>query len=233
MRNIMKLKEKISINGKGEKWYLLAYTMCFAVMAGAIFSVFLLYNKSFVWVPDGLQQHFNALLYYRSWLLQIIHTLWEEHRISIPLWDMSIGMGSDILTTLHYYVIGDPLNLLSVFVPDESGMEGFYSALVIVRLYLAGLAFSVFCKYHGQKPYAMLLGAMVYDFCFWAIVAVRHPYFLNPMIYLPLILLGVDKIYRKEKPWLYIGMLALATISSFYFAYMICIFVAGRAMANP
>ena len=63
MRNIMKLKEKISINGKGEKWYLLAYTVCFAVMAGAIFSVFLLYNKSFVWVPDGLQQHFNALLY--------------------------------------------------------------------------------------------------------------------------------------------------------------------------
>ncbi len=232
MRNIMKLKEKISINGKGEKWYLLAYTMCFAVMAGAIFSVFLLYNKSFVWVPDGLQQHFNALLYYRSWLLQIIHTLWEEHRISIPLWDMSIGMGSDILTTLHYYVIGDPLNLLSVFVPDESGMEGFYSALVIVRLYLAGLAFSVFCKYHGQKPYAMLLGAMVYDFCFWAIVAVRHPYFLNPMIYLPLILLGVDKIYRKEKPWLYIGMLALATISSFYFAYMICIFVAGYALVR-
>ena len=35
------------------------------------------------------------------------------------MWDMNIGYGSDILTTLHYYVIGDPLTLLSVFVPAE------------------------------------------------------------------------------------------------------------------
>lgn len=226
----MNLKEKIERLGKSQWLFFLTYTLCFSIMTVAVFSVFLLYKKSFVWVPDGLQQHFNALLYYRSWLLDILHTLVTEHRLEIPLWDMSIGMGSDILTTLHYYVIGDPLNLLSVFVPAERYMEGFYCALVILRLYLAGLAFSAYCRYHGQKPYSMLLGAMVYDFCFWAIVAIRHPYFLNPMIYLPLILLGVDKIYKKEKPWLYIGMLALATISSFYFAYMICIFVVAYAV---
>lgn len=224
------MKRDFSINGKGGKWYFLVYTLCFAVMSAAIFSVFLLYKKSFVWVPDGLQQHFNALLYYRTWLLDIIHTILKEQRLEIPLWDMSIGMGSDILTTLHYYVIGDPLNLLSVFVPGENYMESFYCGLVILRLYLAGLSFSAYCKYHGQKPYSMLLGAMVYTFCFWAIVAIRHPYFLNPMIYLPLILIGVDKIYKKEKPWLYIGMLAVATVSSFYFAYMICIFVVMYAL---
>lgn len=224
------MKRGFSINGKGRKWYFWAYTLCFAVMAAAIFSVFLLYRKSFVWVPDGLQQHFNALLYYRRWLLDILHTLLAEHRLEIPLWDLSIGMGSDILTTLHYYVIGDPLNLLSVFVPGEQYMEGFYCGLVILRLYLAGLSFSAYCRYHGQEPYCMLLGTMVYTFCSWSIVAMRHPYFLNPMIYLPLILIGADKIYKKEKPWLYIGMLAVATISSFYFAYMICIFVAGYAL---
>lgn len=60
---------------------------------------------------DGLQQHFNALLYYRSWLLSILDTLVTEHKVSVPLWDMQIGLGSDVLTTLHYYVIGDPLNL--------------------------------------------------------------------------------------------------------------------------
>lgn len=224
------MKKGFSINGKGRKWYFFAYTLCFAVMAAAIFSVFLLYKKSFVWVPDGLQQHFNALLYYRRWLLDIIHTLTAEHRLEIPLWDLSIGMGSDILTTLHYYVIGDPLNLLSVFVPGEQYMEGFYCGLVLFRLYLAGLSFSAYCRYHGQEPYCMLLGTLVYTFCSWSIVAMRHPYFLNPMIYLPLILIGVDKIYKKEKPWLYVGMLAVSTVSSFYFAYMICIFVVGYAL---
>ncbi len=210
--------------------FFLAYTLCFAIIAGAVFSVFMINKKSFIWVPDGLQQHFNALLYYRSWLLSIIQMAVTEHRIEVPLWDMHIGLGSDVLTTLHYYVIGDPLNLLSVLVPDEKYMELFYNTMVLVRIYLAGLAFAVYCRYHGQKPYSTLLGAMVYDFCFWVIIAVRHPYFLNPMIYLPLILIGVDKIYKKQKPWLYMGMLAIATVSSFYFTYMICIFVAIYAL---
>lgn len=77
-------------------------------------------------------------------------------------------------------------------------MELFYNTMVLVRIYLAGLAFSAYCRYHGQKPYSTLLGAMVYDFCFWVIIAVRHPYFLNPMIYLPLILVGVVKFIKNR-----------------------------------
>ena len=83
-------------------WFFLAYTVCFAIIAGAVFSVFIINKKSFIWVPDGLQQHFNALLYYRSWLLSILDTLVTEHKVSVPLWDMQIGLGSDVLTTLHY-----------------------------------------------------------------------------------------------------------------------------------
>ena len=45
------------------------------------------------------------------------------------MWDMNIGYGSDILTTLHYYVIGDPLTLLSVFVPADK-TEVLYEVLI-------------------------------------------------------------------------------------------------------
>lgn len=58
-------------------------------------------------------------------------------------------------------------------------MELFYNTMVLVRIYLAGLAFSAYCRYHGQKPYSTLLGAMVYDFCFWVIIAVRHSVFFK------------------------------------------------------
>ncbi len=226
MRNEMYRKSKfLPIRENKKIQYYVAYTICFLVITAAIFSVFVENGRSLVWTPDGLMQHFNALVYYRRWLLQIIDTLMTQHQLIIPLWDSTIGFGSDIITTLHYYVIGDPLTLLSVFVPKESQMEGFYSFLIILRIYLAGLAFSAYCQYHKENPFPTLLGALVYDFCFWVIVAVRHPYFLNPMIYMPLVLIGVDRIFKKKKPGLYIAMLALATVSNFYFAYMICIFV--------
>mgnify|MGYP000208286170 CR=1 FL=1 len=53
----------------------------------------------------------------------------------------------------------------------------------------------------------------------------KHPYFSNPMIYLPLVLMGIDKIYKREKPWLFIWATAVSAMSNFYFFYMICIFM--------
>lgn len=54
------------------------------------------------------------------------------------MWDLNIGYGSDILTTLHYYVIGDPLTLLSVFF-KSSQTEFLYEFLIFLRIYLAEL----------------------------------------------------------------------------------------------
>ncbi|MGN0483625.1 MAG: YfhO family protein [Lachnospiraceae bacterium] len=210
--------------------YFFLYTVCFIVLAFAMFFVFLVDRRSFIWKPDGLQQHFNALLYYRRYLREFFHRLFVEHRFSLPLWDASIGLGSDVLTTLHYYVIGDPLNLLSALVPSEAYMEVFFSGLVVLRMYLAGLAFSVYCFAQEKETFPTLLGALIYAFCFWCIVSIRHPYFLNPLIYLPLILLGVDRIYKKKKAGLYMVMLAVAAVSSFYFTYMICIFILFYAL---
>lgn len=154
-----------------------------------------------------------------------MYHLFVEHKLEIPLWDMHIGYGSDILTTLHYYVIGDPLTLLSVFVPAEK-TEYLYAFLIFLRIYLAGVAFSRYCFYHKNSKQATLLGALIYIFAGWTIYAsMKHPYFSNPMIYLPLILLGIDKIYRREKPYTFIWSVTLAAVSNFYFFYMIGIFM--------
>lgn len=60
------------------------------------------------------------------------------------------------------------------------------------------------------------MGSMIYIFAGWTIyAAMKHPYFSNPMIYLPFILMGIDKIYKKEKPYIFIWSVALAGLSNF------------------
>ena len=170
-----------------------------------------------------MTQHFNALVYYRSWLKELLENLFVKHRAEIPLWNWDVGYGADVITTFHYYVLGDPLNLLSVFVP-LSGMEAFYGGLIILRIWLAGMAFLAWCGSLGEKSSWAAGGALIYSFNFWTIMAgVRHPFFMNPLIYFPLILMGIDRIFRKEKPYLFIGMTALCAASNFYFFYMICV----------
>ena len=205
--------------------FYLLYTLVFIAVALALYLKFFANGKSLVWSHDGVPQHLNSLAYYGKYLRKVLHTLFIEHKLSLPLWDMHIGYGSDILTTLHYYVIGDPLTLLSVFVP-ASKTEALYAFLIFLRIYLAGIAFSRYSFYHKNSKQATFMGTMIYIFAGWTIyAAMKHPYFSNPMIYLPLILLGIDKIYKKQKPYVFIWSVSLAGLSNFYFFYMLGIFM--------
>ena len=68
------------------------------------------------------------------------------------------------------------------------------------------------------------MGTLIYIFAGWTIyAAMKHPYFSNPMIYLPLVLMGIDKIYKREKPWLFIWAYCGFGYVEFLFLYMICI----------
>lgn len=210
---------------KNKKWFYLLYTAVFAGIAAFLFLYFYLNEKSLIWSHDGVPQHLNSLAYYGRYLREVIRTLFTEHRLVLPSWDMHIGYGSDILTTLHYYVIGDPLTLLSVFVPADK-TEILYEVLIFLRIYLAGISFSLYCFYHKNPKQATFMGTLIYVFAGWTIyAAMKHPYFSNPCIYLPLILMGIDKIYKKEKPHLFIWATAVGAMSNFYFFYMLCIFM--------
>ena len=93
-------KEK---SGKEKKadFYIL-YTMVFAAISLVIYGCFYFNGKALVWSHDGVPQHINALAYYGKYLRNVLKTLVFDHKISLPMWDMHIGYGSDILTTLHY-----------------------------------------------------------------------------------------------------------------------------------
>lgn len=208
--------------------YFICFTFIFLLTVLCFYAVFFINHKSFIWkgeTKDGLVQHYNSLMYYGSYLRSIVKNIFIEHQLSIPMWDFSMGYGADILSTLHYYVIGDPLNLLSVFVTPKY-TEFLYMFLIILRLYLAGLAFSYYCLFMKKSQKSAIVGSIVYVFCGYIIFAgVRHPYFINPMIYLPLLVVGVEKIFQSQSAKLFIGMIALAAISNFYFFYMLCLLV--------
>ena len=206
--------------------YFFIYSALFIVLTGLIYSVFVKYNKSFVYTLYG-DGHIclNSFIYYGRWLRQIGMTLLQEHRLSIPMWDMSIGYGSDIMTTFNWMTIGDPLNLFSAFVSADNA-EYLYGFLALFRIYLAGITFSVFGLYQKKDRTAVLCGSLIYAFCGCSLFAsVRDVYFMSPMVYLPLLLLGVDKIYKKEKPYVFIVTAALAGITNFYFFYMVSVWV--------
>lgn len=200
----------------------LYYSVCFWLISAIVFCWFWVAKRTFVWQGDGWAQHYKALVYWGRYLRSLMRSLLIDHSFAIPEWDFAIGEGSDILTTLHYYVIGDPLCLLSAFVPTKY-MWILYDLLSLVRMYLAGIVFTLFCFRTGQhNKYGVLAGSLTYTFCGWVLFfSVSHPYFVNPMIYLPLLLLGVEELIGKKRSKILICAVFLSACSNFYFFYLL------------
>lgn len=203
------------------KKYLSYYTIAFLILYGAMYVIFKASGKSFLWDCDGTTQHYPALYYMGDYFKNAVKGMLGMEAAPINMVDFRLGQGMDVLTTLNYYGFGDPLNLLSVFVSQEN-IEGLYTFLIALRLYLTGAAFSYYCFKIGRKEgWAVLLGAMTYTFSGMTLFAgVRHPFFLNAYWYLPLLLVAAERMLQKRKYGCFTGMVALSLISNFYFAYM-------------
>lgn len=211
MNEVELVKKSSSINT-----YFL-YSITFLLLLPIVYFPFILEGKSFVWHIDGLYQHYPILQHYGRLLRGALTG------DGFPMVDYQLGLGFDTITTLHYYALGDPIALLTIFMTPENGPV-IYNGMVLLRLYLAGISYILFCGCFGKKGLPVSLGALLYTFCGYGLFAgPRHPYFLNPMIYLPLILLGLERILQKKKPYLLILMIFISTISNFYFFYMLSV----------
>ena len=163
--------------------YFLLYTAAFLICSACIYVWFARTGRSLISTGDGWKQHFPAFVYFGQYGRTVLRTLLTEHQLVLPQWNFSLGYGGDILTTLHYYVIGDPLDLLSIACPTRYAVY-LYSFLSLFRLYLAGLGFGAFCRYKKQgAPLPVAVGGLL-QVTLWAVVGVL----MSAAILLPVIL---------------------------------------------
>ena len=208
-------------NRKNLKYYLF-YSLLFVLVCAIILNYFYLNDKTFISHGDGWKQHYKVLVYYSNYLRTIISNLFINHKLIIPNWDFSIGEGSDILGSLHYYAVGDPIAFLCVLFPEKYQYV-FYDLMVLFKMYLSGVIFIKLCLYTKKDNlFGVLSGSLIYVFCTWVMLnATKHIFFLTPMICLPLIILGVEKIINGDKNYLFIFAVFYSAISHIYFFYMI------------
>lgn len=216
------MKSQLKLKGKYRSlysWYTVAF-FCFAL---CYFGVCLATGHSLIWQHDAAQQHLQVLQDFHQ---NVWH--WIRHpNAGLQLWSWHLGLGSDTMAVYAYYALGDVFSYLALLVPLK-WVSGIFQLLIIVRLYCAGAAFIALAsktgKYYHRTllPAAIIAGAITYiasGYTFYA--AIAQPFFINPLIQLPLLLLAAEH-YMATKKWApLVVMFAWIFINSFYFAFML------------
>lgn len=191
------------------------YTVMFVIICGLTFSSLFLAGRTLIWEVDGIAQHFPILLEFQRIL--------QSNPLKLFSWSWNLGLGADQLTTFAYYVVGDPFNYLVAFT-SRAHLEFTYQALIILRLYFAGLAFLGFSKQFHFSRLSRLIGTLTYTFTAYTFyVGMHHPFFILPMIWFPLLCWAIERVL-KGKNWLPVTLItAMVITSNFYFAYLLAL----------
>ena len=139
-------------------------------------------------------------------------------------WSFNVGIGSNFLA-LYVYYLASPLHFLAFLVPEAYLME-FMSYLVVVKIGLCG--FTSF--WYLQKHFQTKSCAVLFFSCFYALSGFTAAYnwnimWLDCVVLLPLIVLGLERLVKEGKCGLYCVTLALSIYSNYYISIMICIFL--------
>ena len=199
--------------------FIAPYTIAFLVLACALLGAVHLADKELLWFLDGLDEDFPIFVYIGQWIKSAVAS---GH---LQMWNYGIGYGADTIVSIAEWA-GDPFFLISALLPEDA-LPAAFELGTIARLYLAGLVFGFFMRRRKIDSRFIAAACVFYAFSGYLLLwgATRHPFFIDPAIILPLVLLGADKIFDKESPALFICGIFLSFFVFFYWAYMISIFL--------
>ena len=197
-----------------------AYNVLFPLFALIVLAWVPLSGRELIWNVDGLNQYYPFFVYEGQWIRSIVSGLFSGGGLQVPLWEWCSGYGADVATTFDVFL--DPLNLVSAITP-EAISEWVFQLLVVFRLYLAGLAFTHYCRVRGESRTGTVLGALLYALCGAGLTVVRWSSGLHALILFPLVLAGAERMLQGRRPWGYLAPLALLAITSYYFTFMACV----------
>lgn len=173
------------------------------------------FGKETLLTIDLAQQYVDFFSYYRHTLL---------HEPQALFYSFAKGIGGDMVGLWSYY-LNSPFNILMLLVPERFLPVGIM-LLMLIKIASSGLSFAYLLikKFKGSDLLVPLF-SLSYALMGYTIVNQLHVMWLDSLVFLPLIVLGLENIIAGKKGYFYSIMLAIALFSQYYLTYMICLFL--------
>ena len=196
------------------------YTLSILISSIMILTIFLLFtitpfgNRTWLTIDLG-QQYVDFFSYYKDTLL---------HHPEQFFYSFSKSIGGEMVSLWAYYLMS-PFNLLFLLIPTSKIAMG-VSLLIFLKLVLSTVSFAVLLDMKFKhRDWTSLLFALSYGFMSYLSANQLNVMWLDALIGLPLIILGVDALLQKRNPFYYVLPLSITILSNYYTGYMICLFL--------
>ncbi len=210
-----------------EKWKQLAQNNRYVLLSfGASLIVYLLICIAYRMVPFGDVTILRMDLYhqYGPLLAELYDRITSGESL---VYSWQTGGGGNFLGNLFNY-LSSPISILVILLLGHKNMPIAIGVIIMLKAAFSAAFFTYYLKesprFRKHNPITAGFG-LLYAFSGYFVAYYWNIMWLDGMMLLPLLVLGVEKIVEERKPLLYCLSLALLLVSSYYMAYMTAIFL--------
>lgn len=144
-------------------------------------------------------------------------------------WFAGCGMGD--ISTLGYFVFS-PFNLFFFFVRRDCVAESM-SFFLALKVMIMALTMNLYIrkKYPGLSAFYKVTAGVIYALGGYVIQYYTNIFFLDSLAIFPLVMIGLDNMLKRNKPYGYLFWLSLSYLINIYFGYMISLYIIVHTMA--
>ncbi|NLJ70202.1 MAG: YfhO family protein [Clostridiaceae bacterium] len=206
--------KKLSKLGQS-KYFFLAFLIPFLIigLAYAIQSVYPFGTKHILTI-DLYHQYAPFLREFRSKLLSgdSLFISWSG------------GMGFNFYAVITYY-LASPFNFILLLFSEQQISEAVL-LLTVLKIAASGLSFYCYCYFSRKRhSWFYLVIACGYALSGYSLAYSWNIMWLDTIILLPIVILGLTYLIRNQRTWLYVISLALTLIVNYYTAFFVCVFL--------
>ena len=128
-------------------------------------------------------------------------------------------LGFNTYATLVYYTF----NITNIFGLLFSNVMQFYNFIVIFKIMLCSLTMFIYLNYVRKRKINYLF-SICYALSTYNLLYYFNYMWFDSIILLPIVMMGIEKIFKEDSYLLYVVNLSCTIIFNFYIGYMICIF---------
>lgn len=139
----------------------------------------------------------------------------------LPFWSWSYGPGGSFWNDFGYYMLGDIFIWPLLLLPKAWFPASFIPMTLFKILLICAGTYLLLKKLTINRNIALVAGIANGFALFNFDHFYTHYFFINATVYFPFVLLGYERFLSQHKPALLFVTLVLASISNFYFLYMI------------
>lgn len=200
-------------------WQYSYLLLCFLVPVAVMYLIYIVLWATFSGNGSPLVLDLNAqYVYFFEALREFVY---GDNSL---LYSLSRSLGGEFMGIYAYY-LASPLTYIVALFPLERMQEAVLTILLI-KTGLCGASFGLYLHKRTRTPNktAIFIFSMLYALSAFAVVHQNNTMWIDALIWLPLLVYGLEELITKRHFKLYVISLAAILICNYYIGYMVCIF---------